>query len=158
MEVKYNHRDKAAPSWHVLFFSQRQMGTFADTGAAIQCPVCQDSIWPCQNIKLSFCHPIQHALHWDCWWDLTEDQKYRCSLCRQPEIPRPTAFHIYNYFPNRDMELNFEDLCGEPALAWFNTTGQGLIHDFVRGNISKEELLQITRAAPKRPTASFEQV
>ncbi len=114
----------------------------------LQCPICLEGIWPCENIKVSFCHPIHHVVHWDCWWDQPDEQQERCCVCRQNEVSRPTSFMIYSHFPARGLNLNFEDLCGEPSMRWFSPAGQGLIQDFVQGELTADELIQIARAAP----------
>ena len=118
---------------------------------APQCAVCLEDILPAQTIKLSFCHPVQHVLHYDCWWDQTEEQQEQCCICRQPEVSRPTAHMIYRCFPKRGLLLTFAKLCGEPGLQWFSAAGQCLLEDFVRGDISKEELIRIPRAKRSRP-------
>ena len=32
-------------------------------GARLRCPVCPDSIWPCETVRIRFCHPVHHVLH-----------------------------------------------------------------------------------------------
>ena len=117
----------------------------------LQCPICLEGIWPCETVKESFCHPIHHVTHWNCWWDQTDEQQERCSICRQSELSRPNAFMIYNHFPARGLQLSFQDLCGEPSMRWFTPAGQGLVQDFVRGELTEEVLIRMARAAPRRP-------
>ena len=130
--------------------SEPSADTMCTVGSNVQCPICLDGIWPCQSIKLSFCHPIQHVAHWDCWWDQTDEQQEHCSVCRQHEVSRPTAFMIYNHFPARGLSLSFGEMCGEPSMQWFNSAGQGLVQSFVRGDLTKEDLIRIAHAIPDR--------
>ena len=118
----------------------------------IHCPICLEGIWPCENVKLSFCHPVSHVVHWNCWWEQPDEQQDRCCVCRQREVDRPLAFMIYNHFPAKDLKLSFDDMCREePSMNWFSHAGQGLIQDFVRGELTEKELIRIARAAPKHP-------
>ena len=126
------------------------MVTPEEAGARLQCPICLEGIWPCVSVKFSFCHPIHHVLHWNCWWDLPDEQRERCCVCRQQEVSRPTAFMIYNRFPSRGLDLSFEELCGEPSMRWFSPAGQGLIRDFVQGELTEEELIRIAHAVRRR--------
>lgn len=119
------------------------------------CPICQDAVWPCQLIHLSFCNPVQHILHYECWWDQTEYQQSRCSICRQPEVPRHIAVNIYYRFPTRERLICFDELCGDSAIEWFSLTGQGLIRDFVSGEITESELLRVVRAKRPRPNVDI---
>ena len=90
-------------------------------------------------------------MHWSCWWDQPDEQRKRCCVCRQHEVSRPTACMIYYHFPSRDLHLSFEELCGEPSMRWFSPAGQGLIRDFVQGELTEEELIRVAHAAPRRP-------
>ena len=116
-----------------------------------ECPICLEQIFPCETVMHSFCHPVSHSVHADCWWDQTEEQQERCSVCRQHELGRMTAFMLYHHFPARDLNLTFEDLCGEPSMDWFSPAGQGLIRDFVRGEITEEELSRMAQVTRRRP-------
>ena len=58
---------------------------------------------------------------------------------------------LYAHFPAKGLTLSFEDLCGEPSMRWFSPAGQGLIQDFVRGDLTEGELIQMARAARRRP-------
>ena len=119
--------------------------------ATLQCPICLEGIWPCETVQISFCHPVHHVVHENCWWDQTGEQRQRCSVCRQREVSRPTAFMLYDHFPAKGLTLSFEDLCGEPSMRWFSPAGQGLIQDFVQGELTEEELIRMTRATRRRP-------
>ena len=70
-------------------------------------------------------------------------------MCRQREVSRPTAFMLYERFPGRN--LSFEDLCGEPAVDWLSPVGKGLLHGYVRGELTPEDLAQMARVPRRRP-------
>ena len=121
------------------------------TSERLQCPICQEGIWPCETVKTSFCHPVRHVVHESCWWEQTDQQQERCSVCRQRELYRPTAFMLYSRFPARDIVLTFEDMCGEPSMEWFSPVGQSLIQNFVRGELTEAELRTMACATRRRP-------
>ena len=58
---------------------------------------------------------------------------------------------LYAHFPAKGLTLSFEDLCGEPSMRWFSPAGQGLIQDFVRGELTEEELIRMAHATRRRP-------
>ena len=118
-------------------------------GALVHCPICLEDIWRCETVKVSFCHPVHHVVHWNCWWD--QPGQERCCVCRQHEVSRPTACMLFKHFPARGLNLSFEDLCREPSMQWFSPAGQGLVQDFVRGELTEGELIRIAHAAPRRP-------
>ena len=99
--------------------------------------------------QISFCHPGHHVVHENCWCDQTDEQRERCSVCRQRGVSRPTVLMLYDDFPAKGLTLSFEDLCGEPSMRWFSSAGQGLIRDFVQGGLTEEELMRIVHAAPR---------
>jgi len=115
------------------------------------CPICIETIWPCESIKLSLCHPVAHVSHMDCWWGQSEPQQEYCCVCRQREVCRPTAIAVYTRFPTTSPGFSSDALWGDPTLEWFSLAGQGLIKGFVRHELSRDELNRILEAAPRRP-------
>ena len=133
------------------YFHRLPMTTPVQSPTTLQCPICLECIWPCENIKTSFCHQVPYVLHWNCWWNQSDEQQDHCCVCRQCEVCRPTAFFIYKHFPSRDPDFKGDELWGEPSLRWFSPAGQGLVKSFVRGELSLEELNRVVQAAPHRP-------
>ena len=142
---------RAAPGFQELGTVQPSMARQEETSVRLRCPICLEGIWPCETVQISFCHPVHHVVHENCWWDQTDEQQKRCSICRQRELSRPTAFMLYGRFPANGLTLSFEDLCGEPSMRWFSPTGQGLIQDFVQGELTEAELIRIAHSARRRP-------
>ena len=127
------------------------MTTPEETCVQIRCPICLEGIFPCEAIKASFCRPIEHVVHESCWWDQPGDQQERCCICRQREVSRPTAFMLYERFPATSQNLSFEDLCGEPTMDWLSPVGKGLLHGYVRGELTPEDLARMARVPRRRP-------
>ena len=54
-------------------------------GAAI-CFICQQVMWPMEEVSISWCQPVAHYVHHDCWNAQPERFKANCQLCQQPEV------------------------------------------------------------------------
>ena len=54
-------------------------------GAAI-CFICQQVMWPCEEVSSSWCQPVAHYVHKDCWNSQPERFKTNCQMCQQPEV------------------------------------------------------------------------
>ena len=53
---------------------------------AATCPICLGTVFPAEEVSVSMCQPVAHFCHLDCWKAQTEDQKLRCTVCRQREV------------------------------------------------------------------------
>ena len=50
------------------------------------CPICMDTMFPVEDVTHSFCQPVAHFCHRDCWNAQTGGQKLHCMMCRQREV------------------------------------------------------------------------
>ena len=100
-----------------------------------ECGICMDTMFPCQELSISECHPVRHFLHLDCMNKYLATQGNRaicCPMCRQfelGEIEWLSLSTIFNFEYHHDIE--FEDM---PADA------QIYARAFQRGEVTDDEL------------------
>jgi len=69
------------------------------------CPICMDTMFPVEDVTYSFCQPVAHFCHRDCWNAQTEDQKLHCMICRQREVGEREFIMIGAAFAINDEEI-----------------------------------------------------
>ena len=108
---------------------------------ATECGICMDTMFPCQELSMSDCHPVRHFLHNECYnrYLATQGvQSIRCPMCRQfvlGECEWLSLGTIFNF--DSDEVLEFEDM---PAAA------QIYARAFQRGEVTEDELHARARA------------
>ena len=64
--------------------------SFRIFAAMAECGICMDTMFPCQELSFSDCHPIRHILHLECYNKYLATQRgvlaTRCPMCRQFEL------------------------------------------------------------------------
>ena len=78
-------------------------------GGAI-CFICQQVMWPCEEVSISWCQPVAHYVHRDCWNAQTKRFKFACQLCRQPEVGEMELIAVcalsgVEYDPHKPLEF-----------------------------------------------------
>ena len=108
-----------------------------DTDAAM-CPICWDTIYPCQEVASNDCFPEHHLYHIDCYnaWLRTLPRNfdpYRCLVCRQFVITTFEWGNLSTIF-GFDMEecTSIEELLSAEAQCYTRW--------FQRGEITSAEL------------------
>ena len=102
---------------------------------ATECGIRMDTMFPCQGLSMSDCHPVQHVLHLECYNKYLATQRAwvsRCPMCRQfslGELEWLSLSTIFNF--DCDEVLEFEDM---PADA------QIYARAFMRGEVTYDEL------------------
>ena len=86
----------------------------------VQCGICMDTMFPCQEVSRSECHPVSHVFHLKCYnrWLMTQNlEPRRCLACRQFEIREMEWYvfaEIFDFHPDdhqRVAELSEEAQC-----------------------------------------------
>jgi hypothetical protein len=103
---------------------------------AADCGICMDTMFPCQELSISDCHPARHFLHLECMNKYLATQRgdyaTRCPMCRQFELGEfewLSLSTIFNFEYHDDLE--FEDM---PADA------QIYARAVQRGEVTNDEL------------------
>ena len=112
-----------------------------------ECLICMDEIRPGEAARTSFCHPIGHIVHKECWALQSDQQKEICCYCRQREIDPIRLLRLYACFPAESREFSPESLLQNPDWSWFNHAGVGIAKSFVRGEISVHMFSYLTAPA-----------
>ena len=107
----------------------------------VKCPICLDNIDPYEQIRISFCYPVPHKIHRDCWLRQPPSQRLRCCVCRQFEVTLLKAVVLYGKFPTGQRDFNPYAFLRAPAMDWFNHAGVGVIRSFVREEISSDTFM-----------------
>ena len=108
----------------------------------VKCPICLDNIYPYEQIRTSFCYPVPHKIHRNCWSSQTRTQRLRCSVCRQPEVTSLEAVVLYGSFPTGHRSFDPDAFLRAPTLEWYNHAGVGIIRSFVREEISRHVFMR----------------
>lgn len=130
---------------------KERAGSNLNTGLAPQnptlCVICLDEIGPGDAARTSFCHPIGHTVHKECWALQTDRQKETCCICKQREIDPIRLLRLYACFPTESREFSPESFLQNPDLSWFNHAGVGVAKSFARGEISDRIFSYLTAPA-----------
>ena len=114
----------------------------------VKCPICLDNIYPYEQIRTSFCYPVPHKIHRDCWLSQTRTQRLRCRVCRQPEVTSFEAVMLYGNFPTGQRSFDPDAFLRAPSMDWFNHAGVGVIRSFVREEISRDTFMDFVCHPP----------
>ena len=98
--------------------------------------ICMDTMFPCQELSFSDCHPVRHILHLDCYNKYLATQRgvpvTRCPMCRQFTLGEMEWLSLGVIFGfDADVLQEFEDLTPE---------AQSYARDFQRGVVTYAEL------------------
>ena len=101
---------------------------------AMECHICMDAIFPCENFCESECYPVRHMCHWDCYNAYLQAtiRPTRCPVCRQVEISELDWIDITSIFGLDSAACVDVDRLPEEA--------QNYARSFQRGEITQNEL------------------
>ena len=107
---------------------------------AMECPICMDTIFPCEEFCESECYPLRHICHFDCYTRYIlatsgrTGEPTRCPSCRQVEISELDWIHIAIIFGfHANTYVDVEQLPNE---------AQRYARSFQRGEITQNELCE----------------
>ena len=100
----------------------------------MECPICMDTIFPCEEFCESECYPLRHMCHLDCYnrYLQATSGPTRCPSCRQVQISELDWIGIAIIFGfDADAYVDVEELPNE---------AQRYARSFQRGEITQNEL------------------
>ena len=111
------------------------------------CAICLEAMTSEQRIRQSWCQPVRHAVHEECWLRLSESQRSRCCLCRQREIDTLDALMIYNRFPDTSSrDFDPDAFLEAPGWEWLAPRGRNIVSSHLRGEISENKFKRIANS------------
>ena len=108
---------------------------------AAACPICFDTIFPCQEVSFCDCAPTSCIIHLGCYneWLCNKDLPVRCPVCRQVQLGESEWIELSTIFDfDPDYYESVQQLPAEP---------QEYARHVQRGEVTLEQFQERAHAA-----------